>query len=245
MAALDNYTLGWNLGTDFAHRTMAILKKVCTQIVGEADTEHGGSVSPIALQKRHAKALQYLNDKTNDSVQVVLQVIASLGTLTEESTDNDIEFTINSVFNDLSGVTQEDLKTYLDTSTRVLMFKEANQLVDHAPFVEAVQGRALKLSIYFKELHEGSWGSLTNSEKKQHNFSKLNLERGALEDNVSFARVFCTYLINDSVGVDIPDDGFLVERVSEEINGSTTVGDSQLEKAFNIMMDNVQIDTPE
>lgn len=253
MAAIDNYNLGSDLGTDFAKSTISLLKKVCTQILGEADTESGGTYTQAAVQKRHAKALQILNDKTNDSAQIVLLAITSLGTIDPQSQtlDNDIEFTINSIFDDLAGVTNEDLKTYSDTTSRVLKFSEANELLDNQAFVGGVQMRALEVSIFHRDLHQatvdaGDWATLTDVQKKQFNYGKLNLERGALDDNVAFARTWLSYLINDSVGIPIPDDGFNVGAVTKTILETTgIIGGAQIDKAYTIMMDNVQIDTPE
>lgn len=99
--AQQNYELVQN--DTFNIRTEMLLIKSCNAIVGEDTTTY----SYATVVKRHNLCMNVYADITEYRMRFV-RAIAAQGTLTTSSSDNDIEFTINSVFNDLAGVKFDD-----------------------------------------------------------------------------------------------------------------------------------------
>ena len=104
MAAITNYELGNN--SEFRNKVESLLKKVATQIQGEEPTVE---LPQVAVTKRAALCNEIFRDFQRRWEAQFSMTIASLGTLTLLSDDNDIEFTIVSVFSDMAGVTYADL----------------------------------------------------------------------------------------------------------------------------------------
>jgi len=98
--ALDNYNLSKN--ETFIKKTETLMLKAANSIVGET------GLSAIVLQKRANLAAKVYYD-ISAYKRIFASLIAAQGTLTLASSDNDIEFTINAVWNDLAGVSYEDL----------------------------------------------------------------------------------------------------------------------------------------
>ena len=98
MAALDNYNLA-ALDGFFRKKVHSLMLKVSIQIAGEDPT----GKQAVYIQKRADKA-DYTIQNQIDAVDILSHLISSVGTLTDISTDADIEFTIVSVWNDYSGV---------------------------------------------------------------------------------------------------------------------------------------------
>lgn len=99
--AVENYSLVQS--DTFNLRTEMLLIKSCNAIVGEDTTTYSLAI----VNKRHSLAMNVYSDIAKYRMRFV-RAIAAQGTLTESSSDNDIEFTINSVFNDLAGVKFDD-----------------------------------------------------------------------------------------------------------------------------------------
>ncbi len=85
----------------FLNKIAIAVKKVALMVVGEAAS---GNVT--IDDKRHAFGVQVLNGDAN--VQLISENTVAQGTLSQVSTDADIEFTISSIWNDLSGVSSVD-----------------------------------------------------------------------------------------------------------------------------------------
>lgn len=99
--ALINYEL--MADADFVSKTEMLLIKACNSIAGEDTTTY----SYTTVTKRHNLTQKiYLN--TPEYKGIFIRAICAQGTLTSSSSDNDIEFTINSVFNDIAGVKFDD-----------------------------------------------------------------------------------------------------------------------------------------
>lgn len=110
MAALDLFNLAQN--DDFQKKVRMYVLKSASSVVGEAATGLG-----IAQQaKRHALGVAALiggkvGDVTLSPEQVFMRfswAAAAFGTLTNESSDSDIEFVVVSLWDDLAGVALGD-----------------------------------------------------------------------------------------------------------------------------------------
>lgn len=88
---------------EFIARIKIAMYKAAIQIVGEAGTEY----TPEGKTKRHNLAMQVLFGQhvTNFATAIV----SSNGAINTESTDNDLEFMVVSVFNSMASLTSEDL----------------------------------------------------------------------------------------------------------------------------------------
>ena len=88
----------------FLEKVKNALLKAATAIVGE----DSASLPKAALDKRHALGVKIMEDPTKYAEAYKFS-IASNAALSEFSTDADIEFTVNTQFNDWAGVTDVDL----------------------------------------------------------------------------------------------------------------------------------------
>lgn len=84
-------------------RIRIAMYKVSTQIVGELGAEY----SPSGKNKRHTLALQVLFGQhvTNFATAIV----SSDSSINSESTDNELEAMVISIFNAMAGITSDDL----------------------------------------------------------------------------------------------------------------------------------------
>lgn len=81
---------------------MAVLKSALA-VVGETPADPAN----VAVDtKRHTLGLAALTEGADGSTSVrFINALAAVGTLSAASTDADVEFTVNAVWNDLAGVT--------------------------------------------------------------------------------------------------------------------------------------------
>ncbi len=123
MAALDNYNLAEN--SDFRNKVDTLMRKVATQIKGETPTE----VTPKGvIDKRGNYADKVFADFTREEEYMCSKTAACLGTLTDQSSDNDIEFTIVSVWDDLSKVNDSDFGDSFLRIRRMAIYDNALKL---------------------------------------------------------------------------------------------------------------------
>lgn len=238
MAAIDNYQLAND--STFRAKVAVLMRKVAKSVLGETNQPDA------AKAKRHSHALSILNDNDRKIEYRYALAITAEGALSEASTDNDIEFKISEVLNDMAGVTEDDLKTYEDVTSRVINYQEGNELVNNNEFVSLVEQAILKHCIYVENLHSATgWGSLTDPQKKELNFARMAMEKGSIDainpdsSNTGIARLFVSYLINDSVGINVPDDGF---KVSEVIGHNLSLLDgAQRDKVFAVIIRDIDI----
>jgi len=109
MAAIDNYNLAEN--TEFRNKVDSLIRKSSIAIAGEEPTE----ALPIAAVNKRAALCNRIFYDNNRSVEYMFsKACAAGGTLTENSPDNDIEFTINAIFSDMAGVTYTDLQPVIE-----------------------------------------------------------------------------------------------------------------------------------
>lgn len=101
MAAIDNYNLA--LDGDFRKKVRSLMLKSALAVSGESNTDKKDSY----IQKRGNAANFTIYNQSN-AMDIMSHLVAAGGALTDASTDNDIEFTINSVWDDYSGLTLED-----------------------------------------------------------------------------------------------------------------------------------------
>lgn len=87
----------------FNIRVEMLMLDVATQVCGE-DTS---TYSHAAVIKRH-NLVQKIYAEPVKYRQLFVKVLSSQSTLTESSTDSDIEWLITSIFNDLAGVKFDD-----------------------------------------------------------------------------------------------------------------------------------------
>lgn len=88
----------------FGLKVKNALLKAATEVIGEGT----GTYPQPAVDKRHALAVQILSNP-DSYVSTLKYSIASNVAIHEFSTESDIEFTVNSMFNDFAGVTAGDL----------------------------------------------------------------------------------------------------------------------------------------
>ena len=117
MSAQDNFNLAEN--PTFKLRVNSLMKKSALAIIGETN------LPPIAISKRHKLAESILSDRKRVIEYNFCHALTSQGTLAEASTDSDIEFTINSIFSDMAGVSAQELEDFIASTSRVLTFDEA------------------------------------------------------------------------------------------------------------------------
>jgi hypothetical protein len=97
MAFSDQYTLA-NTATH-RQKVQIAMCKVATMVVGEAPT-----ASAAKDEKRHKLGVDILQDGGVARLDAFVYACGGVGTLSGASTDNDIEFVVTSVFNDIAGV---------------------------------------------------------------------------------------------------------------------------------------------
>ncbi|MCG8310737.1 MAG: hypothetical protein MI975_25330 [Cytophagales bacterium] len=88
----------------FIAKVKNALMKAATAAIGEDTSTYNQTV----VDKRHAFATELLKDP-NKHAESLKFAIASNAALSEFSTSADIEFTVNSMFNDFAGVTKAEL----------------------------------------------------------------------------------------------------------------------------------------
>lgn len=100
--ALDNYKLANN--DTIQKRVIMLSLKIATQVTGETVSS---SLTQTMIDKRHDFALRvfYNHDWAKN---IISSTIFSLGTLNKNSTDSDLEYTIVTIWDDLSGIKQKD-----------------------------------------------------------------------------------------------------------------------------------------
>jgi len=96
MAFLDAYALSND--PDFRKRITIAIAKSATNVVGEAS-----SGNPIKDRKRKDLGVGILNSPSA-YVERFAIAVATNPVINTDSTDGDIEFTVNSVFDDIAGV---------------------------------------------------------------------------------------------------------------------------------------------
>ena len=103
MSALTNSLLAED--QDFRNKVDSLIRKSAIAISGE---EPNG-ITQAAINKRQILCQKIFFDYDRSIEKMFSKAVASLGTLSPSSSDNDIEFTINSIFSDMAGVTNLDL----------------------------------------------------------------------------------------------------------------------------------------
>jgi len=101
MAAIDNYELA--LDPDFRKKVRSLMLKSALAVSGESDTN-----KQDAFIRKRANAANFTIYNQTNAMDILSHLVAAGGALTGVSTDNDIEFTINSVWDDYSGLTLAD-----------------------------------------------------------------------------------------------------------------------------------------
>lgn len=101
MTYLDQAALAAN--PDFQLRVKVAIATAATQVAGEAQ----GQLSAAVYAKRQTLAFDVLRDSPR-WVERWAWAIVSNPAITGASTDSDIQFTVNSMWNDLAGVTGLD-----------------------------------------------------------------------------------------------------------------------------------------
>lgn len=86
-------------------------------------------------------------------------------------------------------------------AVRTLNHLEVARLIDYKHFVSAVQSAVMQKCNYLYSIRKGQWESLSDAEKKEHNYAYNVLRQGSVSNNVGFARCFCAQLIVQNVGV--------------------------------------------
>jgi hypothetical protein len=97
MAAIDNYNLA--MDADFRKKVQSLMLKSALAVAGEDPTDKQDPY--IRKRANSANFTIYNQDK---AVNILSHLITSMGTLDLQSTDNDIEFMINSVWDDYSNI---------------------------------------------------------------------------------------------------------------------------------------------
>ncbi len=119
MDNLEVYQLAYN--SEFKKRISSSIAIAASAISGEDPTSYGGAGSAWS-NKRHSLATRVINDNTgfakifsiNSAAQTGLNTVieinpdGSLNYIGGGSLDSDIDFTINSLWDDVAGVSYED-----------------------------------------------------------------------------------------------------------------------------------------
>lgn len=105
MAAIDNYNLSQD--ETFIKKCETLLLKSANAISGEQPLP-GGTYPEDVVVKRGILCSNIYRSPVEWG-KIFARVCAAQGTLSTSSTDNDIEFTINSVFNDVAGILYTEL----------------------------------------------------------------------------------------------------------------------------------------
>ncbi len=109
MALLDDNALQQT--PNFRRKVKIAMVKAANAITGEA--ANPPTLTQAEVDKRHTLAQEIYRSVGTDAAFDYMTVrfanaCAAQGTLTELSTDNDIEFTVNAVYDDLAGITALD-----------------------------------------------------------------------------------------------------------------------------------------
>lgn len=96
MALLDQYNLTQD--ADFPKKVRIAMVTAAIQIVGEAQS----SMTTNDWRKRHSLGVSVLNDP-DGHIQRFLDATVTNAAITAASSDNDIQFQVNSVFGDIAG----------------------------------------------------------------------------------------------------------------------------------------------
>lgn len=94
----------WQIATspDFKARIKVLLIGSCIDIIGEDPANK----SSAYIEKRHSLAVQILNSPEFFIERFAFAVVSyNSSIITTESSDSDIQWTINTVFSDIAGVT--------------------------------------------------------------------------------------------------------------------------------------------
>ena len=240
MGATENFTLAEN--ASFKMKVSALMRKSSLAIIGEV------GLPSTAIEKRQRLAESALNDRERKVEYKFCHSITSLGTLTEASTDSDIEFTINSVFSKLAGVSAFDLRDYLAQTSRALTFEESELLADDLNFVGIIEGAILNKAATFRSTFgTADWATMTDKEKRQYNFAVEVLEEGSLDsvfqdvNKVGAAKTFLIYLINSNTAINIPDDGFNIEKVIDNMEAAGIFVSANIDTTYTALMKDVLI----
>lgn len=111
MALLDWGRLAQN--SEFKLRTKIAILRMARDIINETDPtlpEDAQGRKPASQRKydkRQGLAFSMLRNP-DSYVETIAFNIASVGTVTQESTDNDIEFLVSGAFNDIAAVTKAE-----------------------------------------------------------------------------------------------------------------------------------------
>lgn len=89
----------------YEKQVMIAMAKVATQVQGEAQ----GSLTLQQWQKRATLAVNVVTDLETWLSRFKLAVVASNASITSSSTDADVEFQVNAIWDDMAGVTGQDL----------------------------------------------------------------------------------------------------------------------------------------
>lgn len=101
MAAIDNYDLAQD--ANFRSKVKSLMLKSAIAVCGEDPTNK----STAFIQKR-ANAANFTIYNQGKAMDIFSHLVTANGTLTIDSSDNDIEFTINSLWDDYSNVTYNE-----------------------------------------------------------------------------------------------------------------------------------------
>lgn len=82
--------------------------KVAQQVLGEADVDNGGTYPATVVDKRRTLALRALDD-SDEYKRRFIKAVFSLGLFDANISDINIEGYIGNVWNDLAGVTYDEL----------------------------------------------------------------------------------------------------------------------------------------
>ena|SRR3990167_10258012 len=97
MALTDLYTLA--IDATFKQKVRMAMMSAALAIIGEDST------TGKTLEKRQALGVSVLADGGATKLDAFSYAAAGYGTLTGTSTDSDIQFVVNSIWNDLAGIT--------------------------------------------------------------------------------------------------------------------------------------------
>lgn len=109
MPALDKYQTCTNV--DFRARVKILLIGSAIDIIGENPV----GKSELFIKKRHELAVQILNNPDSYIDRFCFAIVSyNSSTLTVNSPDSDIQWTINSLFSDIAGITFAELQAVVN-----------------------------------------------------------------------------------------------------------------------------------
>lgn len=140
-------------------------------------------------------------------------------------------------------------------ATRALKHNEIYELARDEKFVATVQSAVLHKCIYLYDFHKatiesaGGFDGMSDQAKAEWNFSFTSLINGSVGNNVGFARLFAVYLLNDAVGINVPEEGgqevFTPQGITDVMvaDGIISRDNPQLNKVWGVFLENVGIAT--